>query len=52
MKVRCKFVCQNVNEETGTLSMHAVYSGSKENEEFFRYTPSASLSLATVIPLP
>lgn len=50
-KIRTKFVCQSV-VETNTndglgyeATFTAVYSGSEENEKFFRYTPAGSVSL-------
>ncbi|MCB1020331.1 MAG: hypothetical protein KDC27_10400 [Acidobacteria bacterium] len=50
MKVRAKFKLHTKAEaEDGfSLTFFPVTSGSKENEEFFRYTPSGTLNLSTV----
>lgn len=51
-KVRCKFKCTRVataSDGVGTqheAEFQAVYSGSPENEQFFKYTPSGSLKLS------
>lgn len=48
-KVRCKVACSYVNtesKESTSLVFSAVYSGSKENEEFFKYTPALSLQIS------
>lgn len=56
--VRAKFVV-NVNKGNGSadeaykgneIRMSAVYSGSPENEEFFKMTPGGNISLVTVNP--
>jgi len=44
--VRAKFICNGI--ENGTVHMSPVISGSKENEQFYKYTPSGSLILSTV----
>lgn len=41
-----KFVCNN--NSGGVIDLTAVYSGSKENEEFFKLTPAGSIKLQTV----
>lgn len=52
---RCKFRLQSKRVQDGPnptaeLTFWAVTSGSKENEEFFRYTPSGQLTLCVVRP--
>ncbi len=56
--VRAKFIV-NVNKDNGStdeqykgseIQMSAVYSGSPENEEFFKMTPGGSIQLVTVNP--
>lgn len=52
---RCKFHCNSVRksvarEGTGEIFLYeaefgAVYDGSEENKEFFKWTPSGSLKL-------
>lgn len=52
MKTRCKFKCTNVtaggtdSDPNYSAEFDAVVSGSKENEEFFRWTPSGALRLS------
>lgn len=50
--VRAKFVVENKsqNEEGFTVTMRAVCDGSKENEEFFKYTPSGQLDIGLLKP--
>jgi hypothetical protein len=52
MKTRAKFKVDEVEVSTdGTptqIRCSAVVGGSKENEEFFKYTPTGSLSLSFV----
>lgn len=52
MRTVCKFRCDTASPEDGegphTASFSPVYCGSPENEQFFRYTPSGSISLAVV----
>ena len=50
MTTRCKFVCAEVLQSVDgfTSKFMAVYQGSPENEEFFKYTPNATLVLGTV----
>ena len=45
-----KFVCESVtNRECGNdLRLRPVTSGSKENEEFFKYTPAGCLDIGTI----
>lgn len=56
--VRAKFIV-NVNKDNGStdpaykgseISLSAVYSGSPENEEFFKMTPGGNITLVTVNP--
>ena len=51
MSVRAKFKCTNkVEQEDGSafIVMEPVSCGSKENEEFFRYTPCGKLEIGTI----
>jgi hypothetical protein len=50
--VRCKFVCVSKTEcgDTVHIYMQPVYDGSKENKEFFKYTPGGEISLNVVNP--
>lgn len=55
MSVRAKFRVESkvVNEGgdeagTGAVTLVAVTSGSKENDDFFRYTPSGRLQMGLV----
>lgn len=49
MPVRAKFKCEKCSPENGgdypTIRLSAVINGSNENEEFFRYTPSGTITL-------
>ena len=51
MSVRAKFVLNSYEtsmqqgEELRTLKLSAVYDGSPENKEFFKWTPSGQISL-------
>jgi hypothetical protein len=48
-KVTSKLLTEGSKQEILTnIKMSAVTSGSKENESFFRYTPSASLDIGVV----
>lgn len=52
MEVIAKFRCESVTTE-GDMSqvrLCPVTSGSKENEEFFKYTPGGSIDLSVVNP--
>lgn len=52
-KTRCKFKCDTVTEHgSGELSasFSAVTSGSDENKDFWKYTPSGSLTLQCLNP--
>ena len=45
---RCKFVCETKTERTGktfAIKLVPVTHGSKENEEFFKYTPFGSAEI-------
>ena len=46
-KVRAKFICDSKTENRGEFSiiLMPVTSGSKENEEFYKYTPWGRLEL-------
>ncbi len=55
MAVRAKFYVQSVKEskdgsdqKTFDVELNAVTSGSDENKQFFKYTPSGNLRLFTV----
>lgn len=51
MNVRCKFRVHNIDRNpdgTGSVAMTPVYSGSPENEEFFRFTPAGDIKVYTV----
>lgn len=54
--VRAKFVVQvgskKVHESDGCGTVHLlpVYSGSKENDEFFKYTPGGQIDLTIMNP--
>ena len=53
MKVRAKFKVQNVTESEGGLKsalLSPVTSGSKENEEFYKWTPGGQINLSTMNP--
>lgn len=51
MKTRCKFKCMNVtpmgteSEPGYQVRFEAVINGSPENEAFFRWTPSGTLTI-------
>lgn len=49
--MRAKFKVGSVTETEGgmkTATLNAVTSGSSENAEFFKWTPSATISLSTL----
>lgn len=46
MSVIAKFWCEKAQE--GNVILRAVYTGSKENEEFFKMTPSGLIDLSIV----
>lgn len=53
MSVRAKFKVQSVTESEGglkTANLHPVTSGSPENAQFFKWTPSGQISLGTINP--
>lgn len=53
MSVRAKFKVATVTESEGgvkTVKLHPVSSGSPENAEFFKWTPSGSIELGTINP--
>lgn len=49
---RCKFKCVTVlnNTDGSIIELTPVTSGSKENADFFKYTPFGELKLGTVNP--
>lgn len=49
-KVRAKFTCESVNrtKDGGSVHLEPVYSGSEENEQFYKYTPGGKVDLSTV----
>ncbi len=51
-KVRAKFNVVSVigNGQGSTVDLQAVYSGSPENDEFFKLTPSGHVTLSIVSP--
>lgn len=48
--VKCKFKCTEKTENINGIAvkMEPVTYGSKENEEFFKYTPYGSLIMGTI----
>jgi hypothetical protein len=53
--VRCKFRCHykesfnaGTDQENALIKMSAVYDGSPENKEFFKYTPGGDINFYTV----
>jgi hypothetical protein len=53
MAVRAKFKVRSIVEYEGGMKeakLEAVVSGSPENAEFFKWTPSASINLSTLNP--
>lgn len=49
--MRCKMCCGskvNLGEGGHTLGFYAVYAGSKENDQYFKATPSAQFYVNTV----
>ena len=53
MPVRAKYKVQSTTEMEGGLKsvrMHPVTSGSPENVEFFKWTPSGTIDLSTLNP--
>lgn len=50
MAVRAKFRVDSVEltADSATVKMTPVVSGSEENKKFYRWTPSGSITLATV----
>lgn len=49
--VRCKFKCTNIEEvlnEGARVVLEPVTHGSKENEEFFKYTPYGRIEFGTI----
>ena len=51
VSVRAKFKVTNISDNGDgmkSVSLAPVYSGSPENEKFFKYTPSGAISIGTV----
>lgn len=48
--VRCKFVCNFVDQHNKTVYLSPVYTGSEENEQFFRYTPGGQIMFHALNP--
>lgn len=50
--VRAKFRCEEITQGTGghAVKLLAVTSGSPENAQFFKYTPSGAITLAILNP--
>jgi hypothetical protein len=55
MSVRAKFKCnskESLNpgepELGGTVKLEPVYSGSQENEQFYKWTPGGQIVLSTI----
>lgn len=51
--VRAKFKVASVTEQEGglkTATLHPVTTGSPENEQFFKWTPSGQIQLGTINP--
>lgn len=50
MTTRCKFFCKEIvlNQDGQKITLEPVMSGSKENDEFFKYTPFGKLEIGTV----
>lgn len=49
--MRAKFTLETLsrnNDGNGKLVFRAVYSGSEENDKFFKYTPSGTIDLEVV----
>lgn len=53
MAVRAKFKCtgiDNVSDEAKSIHLEPVISGSPENAEFFKWTPSGKITIGCVNP--
>ncbi|MDE2102608.1 MAG: hypothetical protein KGL39_35505 [Patescibacteria group bacterium] len=50
MSVRAKFKVESVEHtaDSANVKLSAVISGSEENKQFFRWTPSGGIQLSTV----
>ena len=48
MTVRAKFNCRS--SQSGVVILDPVYTGSKENEEFFKATPGGQITLTIANP--
>lgn len=50
-KVRAKFRVHSIERNadgSGTVKLHPVYSGSPENESFFKFTPAGEITFYSV----
>ncbi len=49
-KVRAKFTCESINilKDHADIKFQPVTEGSKENEDFYKWTPAGSIHLAVV----
>lgn len=52
MQVRAKFICLDVaeNGDGFNVTLQPVYTGSPENEEFFKLTPGGNITMSVVKP--
>lgn len=52
MPVRAKFKCvkNKLHGEVADIGFEPVYSGSEENAEFFKWTPSGSIEIGCANP--
>lgn len=54
LTVRAKFLCTSIVDDleggSKSITLHAVTTGSEENKEFFKWTPSGQLTLGCVNP--
>jgi len=50
MKVRCKFKCEFITDfgQHKSVTLIPVTSGSKENESFYKWTPSGKIEFNTI----
>ncbi|MGV3605243.1 MAG: hypothetical protein ACO1RA_02465 [Planctomycetaceae bacterium] len=52
MSTRCKFKVESVRKykDSSNITLRAVVGGSPENDSFFRWTPSGSLTIDVLRP--
>lgn len=51
--VRAKFFVTKINKNedgSGSVNLSPVYTGSKENEDFYQLTPGGSIEISTINP--